>query len=1219
MKLGFKKVYLLTLLISIAQVIFGQHVPSKERGDDRLRARGQMEGNRVRTTIHNFGVSGRTTGAVPFDVMTPYEWPKNTGKVYLAHAAIFVGGEVTDTEGNTRHIFSTPHWRAAPDGREWSFHPVPGYNNPDINSIATDIDPETWPEFWPDKQSDVNDPGWRGSWNGYFGKNIRNADQEMFYRASDDNYDRYGTYFPDSTDLTRKGLGIILDARVMAWSQALVQDVVFILHTIKNDGTENIEKAGVTLWYADFVGGNDDSNDDLSDFRLISDIAWSYDNDHKAPTFGNDPVGIIAITFLETPGNALDRIDNDGDGERNGPKVSQELLEGENPTNLVDDNGNGLIDENEAHIPFGAQEGVTYADRIDQNNNAEGNSPIVTTDMVTFVQNDKWKRWPKAPELDPIQDGVVHLLMVESDDVGNAFADNIDNDDDGEEGSPVITQAIIDAAALDSPYFRYKVPNAKDPKYGQPIILYNVTQECLGLKYADGVDNDGDGAIDEGIDEGIDEMIDEARDNGIDDDGDWNVLTDDVGLDGVPNTGDEGEGDGKPTTGAGTNFPGEPNIDITDVSETDQIGITSALYTNSGPNINSDVSLWNQLMNPGQFYDPSIVVPGEYDLWISSMFFPLKSGQPEPMSLAVILANGPANDPNAEIRKSEILRKKVIAQETYNNDYQFAGAPFIPTLTSVSGDNRVTLYWDDFAEGSFDRYINNIGGNGFDFEGYKIYRASDPAFEDIENITNAAGVPQFKTPIASFDLENGIKGLDPVGIAGAHFNLGDDSGIRHSWVDTTAKNGFTYYYAITSYDYGFPEGGIAPAESPIRITLKGDGSVILGQNVVRITPEAPAAGYIPASLGNIELVEGSTTGNVKYEIIDKNLIKDNHVYYISFEDTVKLASSSSQSDTLTTKNFTVIDSTDNTILIDRSTKLSSNYEQPIIDGFKLTFFNEEKVELNRERSGWNNPNVINYVFEKFPSQAGLKGEERPNDYQVIVGDDAYGTSTEIKIGRNTFPSVQVNFKVFNKTTNNFIEFGFAEVDQSTGEGRLSAEGTKKDRIIFLEPNVEDSLVITWWFYQSAGPDTLLGLSNPHPGDTAHIFLRKPFLSNDVFRFVASEEGIDKSKAKDDFDKIKVVPNPYVATAAWERENPYNTGRGPRSLHFIHLPARCTIRIFTINGELIDKIEHDSPFSDGTAYWDMLSKDNLSISYGIYLYHVNAPGIGEKVGKFAVIK
>ena len=44
-------------------------------------------------------------------------------------------------------------------------------------------------------------------------------------------------------------------------------------------------------------------------------------------------------------------------------------------------------------------------------------------------------------------------------------------------------------------------------------------------------------------------MIDESRSNGIDDDGDWDPEKDDVGVDGVPNTGDFGEGDGMPTAG----------------------------------------------------------------------------------------------------------------------------------------------------------------------------------------------------------------------------------------------------------------------------------------------------------------------------------------------------------------------------------------------------------------------------------------------------------------------------------------------------------------------------------------------------------------------------------------------------------------------------------------------------------------------------------------------
>ena len=56
-----------------------------------------------------------------------------------------------------------------------------------------------------------------------------------------------------------------------------------------------------------------------------------------------------------------------------------------------------------------------------------------------------------------------------------------------------------------------------------------------------------------------------------------------------------------------------------------------------------------------------------------------------------------------------------------------------------------------------------------------------------------------------------------------------------------------------------------------------------------------------------------------------------------------------------------------------------------------------------------------------------------------------------------------------------------------------------------------------------------------------------------------------------------------------------------------------------SGYLVDTIQHQSGFESGAATWDLLSKDGLEIAYGIYLYHIDAPGIGETTGKFAVIK
>jgi len=1198
-------------MLVVSSGIFAQYVPSTERGDDAIRTKSQMEGNRINTTIFNFLHSGRFNGEAPQSEQTTYEWPKNTGQVYLAHTSLIMGGEVTDRNGDLQRIVEFGPWRTSPEGKSWVFNPVPGYLNRsrDPLRIATDNDETTWPDFWPDRMNDQVDPGWAGQWNGYFGKGVKQADQEIFYRTSDDYYDRYTNYFPDSTDMTRKGLGLIIDVRVLGWSQVLVQDVIYMLHSIKNDGTEKIDKVAADLWYADFVGGNGDSQDDISEFFLAEDIAWTRDSDNRAPDFGNHPVGIVAVAFLETPGNARDRIDNDGDGEEFGPKVTEEMLVGEDSDNLIDDNGNGLIDESQTHIPFGIQIGVTYADKIDQNNNAEYGSPVITQEMVDRASTDQWNRWPANPD-----EGKVHIVMLQSDDLGYAFADLIDNDDDGEEESPTVTQEMINSASNDAPYYRYAVE-------GTDIILYDVKQEDLGKKYADGVDNDNNGAVDEFIDEGIDEMIDEARDDGIDNDGDWLAFRDDVGLDGVPDTGDEGEGDGKPTSGARFGLPGEPNIDVTDVAETDQIGITSCQYIPAGTydvSQTSDVVFWFDLMRPGRFYDPALIVAGEYDLFVTTSYFPLEPGQTEPLSMAVLLANGPASDPGGTYRQEEILRKKVRAQETYDNDYQFANAPLTPTLTAVPGDGRVTLYWDDLAEASFDRYIQNIGGDGYDFEGYKIYRSSDPAFQDAENITSGFGTKTFKTPIATFDLVDGISGFDPIGIDGVHYYLGTDSGLKHSFVDSTVQNGFTYYYALVAFDYGYPVGEIAPSESSIRISRQNDGTFILGPNVAEVKPEASAAGYVPPTLGQIDLVEGATTASVAYEIIDLNEIKDQHVYYIMFEDTVKSASNPTASDTLTTLNYSLIDSTANTVVIDRNTNLNLEDEQPIVDGFKLIFNNEDRVTLDSETSGWSSPDIPDFVFQKL-SWGTVVGEARPNDYTITFGEVGVGTSTQITIGNNTFPAKDVNFTVFNNNSQEYIDFGFVEVDVASGEGVFSAVGAYKDRIIFVEEDQNGDPVFTWWFYLTAEPNTAQGLRLPQAGDVATMKLIKPFLSSDVFRFVASSGKIDKDLASTQLELIKVVPNPYVASAKWEPENNFTSGRGDRALHFTHLPNQCTIRIFTVNGELVDVIEHESAYNNGTAVWDMLSRDNLSISYGVYVYHIDAPGIGERIGKFAVIK
>jgi len=129
----------------------------------------------------------------------------------------------------------------------------------------------------------------------------------------------------------------------------------------------------------------------------------------------------------------------------------------------------------------------------------------------------------------------------------------------------------------------------------------------------------------------------------------------------------------------------------------------------------------------------------------------------------------------------------------------------------------------------------------------------------------------------------------------------------------------------------------------------------------------------------------------------------------------------------------------------------------------------------------------------------------------------------------------------------------------------------------------------------------------------------PFNNEVKYRFAVKGQSVDNNIAKESLDRIKVVPNPYVVTALWEPHNPYTSGRGPRLLQFINLPAKCTIRIYTVDGTLVQTLFHDTNIRDGSESWDLMTKDNMDVAYGVYIYHVDAPGIGEHIGRMLIIK
>jgi hypothetical protein len=76
----------------------------------------------------------------------------------------------------------------------------------------------------------------------------------------------------------------------------------------------------------------------------------------------------------------------------------------------------------------------------------------------------------------------------------------------------------------------------------------------------------------------------------------------------------------------------------------------------------------------------------------------------------------------------------------------------------------------------------------------------------------------------------------------------------------------------------------------------------------------------------------------------------------------------------------------------------------------------------------------------------------------------------------------------------------------------------------------------------------------------------------------------------------------------------------RSVHFINLPHKCTIRIFTIDGDLVREIEHDVPEGypqSSHERWDVVTRNTQAVVSGIYYYSVESD-FGSQIGKIVII-
>jgi hypothetical protein len=81
------------------------------------------------------------------------------------------------------------------------------------------------------------------------------------------------------------------------------------------------------------------------------------------------------------------------------------------------------------------------------------------------------------------------------------------------------------------------------------------------------------------------------------------------------------------------------------------------------------------------------------------------------------------------------------------------------------------------------------------------------------------------------------------------------------------------------------------------------------------------------------------------------------------------------------------------------------------------------------------------------------------------------------------------------------------------------------------------------------------------------------------------------------ERIGVVPNPFRRREPWDPP-------GANEIHFINLPQRAKIRIYTVAGDLVATLEHNDAVED-FARWNLRNSDGREVASGIYIYRVES--------------
>lgn len=624
--------------------------------------------------------------------------------------------------------------------------------------------------------------------------------------------------------------------------------------------------------------------------------------------------------------------------------------------------------------------------------------------------------------------------------------------------------------------------------------------------------------------------------------------------------------------------------------------------------------------------------PADRRLMLCSGPFTFAPGDTQEVVVGIIVGQG-------SNRLSSVSAMKfydVQAQQTFDANFVVPPTPPTPVVYYRPFKEGVDLIWDRRAED-----FTWVSPSGIPrvlvFEGYNVYQGASTngpwtkiATYDLSDTSNAHRVGALY--VDQFDANAGavVKTIDQ---AGSNSGL-----VHHLFIDKDniaggkLVDGKQYYFAVTAYAF-----------DTLHLEPYIVNDVTLGYSTFTEENNLDASIAIaakPLSQTGVEVdtavhSAGKSTAIVDIEYINQAKIKD-HNYRVTFNADVD-------------SSWNLFDVTTGDTLLKNQTNKSKDYEFPLLTDHGI------QVRV------WSplTPGILDWSFTP-ASKMWFTGVNWGGAFLgggLDIGYNFFGSS--ITLQSTNFVDVEVRFsrthtqKAYDYLRHGTPSYGFIgyfECPFTVWD--VTSNPPRQLNAAFVDNNGSTSYDSTWGPTESSSDREYLFILNstysetPLPQYTTHninaepdsfdvlyalwpvlvsghtlkeladgqvfkILAAIPASPQDTFTFKTYKVGEKNGNfVKKTLDNIWVVPNPFYTRA-------YNQGPFEHAVQFMNLPPeRWTIRIFNLAGDLIRTLHQADPTSS-VFFWDLLTEKGLPVASGIYIYYIEAEGLGSTFGKMAI--